>query len=61
MAVTSYSISRSSIIKSNGPEGALDQWLSQIEAKVEGYRTAYRTLTGVDLGASPNPVIEQQV
>jgi len=32
-----------------------------IEAKVEGYRTAYRTLTGVDLGASPNPVIEQQV
>ena len=47
--------------KSNGPEGALDQWLSQIEAKVEGYRTAYRTLTGVDLGASPNPVIEQQV
>jgi len=43
------------------PGGQLENWLTQIEAKVEGYRTAYRTLTGVDLGASANPVIEQQV
>lgn len=42
------------------PGGILDLWLSQIEGKVEAYRTAYRTLTGVDLGASQNPVIEQQ-
>lgn len=40
--------------------GELDRWLTQIESKIEGYRTAYRTLTGVDLGVSPNPVIEQQ-
>jgi hypothetical protein len=40
--------------------GELEVWLTQIEAKIEGYRTAYRTLTGVDLGVSPNPVIEQQ-
>lgn len=40
--------------------GELEKWLTQIEAKIEGYRTAYRTLTGVDLGVSPNPVIEQQ-
>lgn len=43
------------------PGGELERWLTQIEAKVEGYRTAYRTLTGVDLGASADPVIEQQV
>ncbi|NOT46926.1 MAG: hypothetical protein HOP17_04150 [Acidobacteria bacterium] len=40
--------------------GELEVWLTQIEAKIEGYRTAYRTLTGVDLGVSPTPVIEQQ-
>jgi len=40
--------------------GELDRWLQQIEGKVEGYRTAYRTLTGVDLGASATPTIEQQ-
>lgn len=40
--------------------GELENWLSQIEAKIEAYRTAYRTLTGVDLGVSPNPTIEQQ-
>jgi hypothetical protein len=40
--------------------GDLEEWLTQVEAKIEGYRTAYRTLTGVDLGVSPNPVIEQQ-
>lgn len=38
----------------------LENWLNQIEAKVEGYRTAYRTLTGVDLGAPGTPTIEQQ-
>jgi hypothetical protein len=44
-----------------GVGGELENWLTQIEAKVEAYRTAYRTLTGVDLGAAANPVIEQQV
>ncbi len=43
------------------PGKELENWLTQIEAKVEAYRTAYRTLTGVDLGASGAPVIEQQV
>ena len=43
------------------PNGELEQWLTQVEAKIEGYRTAYRTLTGIDLGVSPTPVIEQQV
>lgn len=42
------------------PGGELEQWLTQVEAKVEAYRTAYRTLTGVDLGASATPAIEQQ-
>jgi hypothetical protein len=42
------------------PEGELERWLTQIESKIEGYRTAYRTVTGVDLGVSPTPVIEQQ-
>jgi hypothetical protein len=40
--------------------GDLDAWLSQVEGKVEAYRTAYRSMTGVDIGASPTPVIEQQ-
>ena len=40
--------------------GELDSWLQQIESKVEGYRTAYRSLTGIDLGTSATPVIEQQ-
>jgi hypothetical protein len=42
------------------PTGELDNWLYQIEAKVEAYRTAYRTLTGVDLGTSSSATIEQQ-
>jgi hypothetical protein len=41
--------------------GELERWMTQIEAKVEGYRTAYRNLTGVDLGASATPAIEHQV
>jgi hypothetical protein len=40
--------------------GELERWLRQVEGKIEEYRTAYRTLTGVDLGSGPSPVIEQQ-
>jgi hypothetical protein len=40
------------------PGGDLEKWLNQVEAKVEGYRTAYRTLTGVDIGLSATPAIE---
>jgi hypothetical protein len=46
--------------KLNEPGQELENWLTQIEAKVEAYRTAYKSLTNVDIGASPNPVIEQQ-
>lgn len=41
-------------------DGDLEKWLTQIEPKIEAYRTAYRTLTGVDIGTSANPVVEQQ-
>jgi hypothetical protein len=41
--------------------GALQTWLTQVEPKVEAYRTAYQTMTGVDLAASPTATIEQQV
>lgn len=41
--------------------GALDTWLAQVEPKVEAYRTSYRSMTGVDIGVTPTPVIEQQV
>jgi hypothetical protein len=44
----------------NDPGQELERWLSVIESKVEGYRTAYRSLTGVDLAASGTPVIEHQ-
>ncbi len=40
--------------------GALERWLRQVESKVEEYRTAYRTLTGVDLGSTPPVAIDQQ-
>ena len=43
------------------PGGELERWLDQVEAKIEGYRTAYRTLTGIDLGAPGTPMVEQQV
>jgi hypothetical protein len=43
------------------PGGELERWLDQVEAKIEGYRTAYRTLTGIDLGAPGTSAIEQQV
>jgi len=44
-----------------GEVGELSRWLTQVEPKVESYRTAYQTLTGVDLAASPTATIEQQV
>jgi hypothetical protein len=43
------------------PRGELENWLVQVEGKVEAYRTAYRTLTGVDLGANANPTVNQAV
>jgi hypothetical protein len=39
----------------------LENWLTQVEPKVEAYRTAYRNLTGIDLGASATAAVEQQV
>ena len=39
--------------------GELDRWLAQVEGDIEGYRKAYRDLTGVDLGAQVTPVTEQ--
>jgi len=40
----------------------LENWLNfNVEQKVEGYRTAYRNLTGIDLGASATAAVEQQV
>ena len=46
--------------KARGAGGELEQWVTQIESKVEAYRTAYRNMTGVDIGASSTPAIEQQ-
>ena len=34
--------------------GPLDGWLRLVEPKVEGYRTAYQTLTGLDLASAVN-------
>ncbi len=47
--------------KNTDPGGELELWLDLIEGKIEGYRTAYRSLTGVDLGTQGTPNIEQQV
>ena len=33
----------------------LELWLVQVEGEIEGYRKAYRELTGVDLGAAGSP------
>jgi len=44
-----------------GDKEELETWLTLVETKVEAYRTAYRSLTGVDLGAPGTPTIEQQV
>jgi hypothetical protein len=47
--------------KDTRPEvGELDRWLAQVEGDIEGYRKAYRDLTGVDLGAPGTPAIEQE-
>jgi hypothetical protein len=43
-----------------GPNGELERWLAQVEGDIEGYRKAYRDLTGVDLGAAGTPTIEQE-
>lgn len=40
--------------------GELETWLNLIEPKIESYRTAYRSLTGTDLGIAGAP-IEQQL
>lgn len=39
----------------------LEIWLDYVEPRIEGYRTAYRNLTGVDLGAPGTPTVEQQM
>ena len=46
--------------KDTSPNGELERWLAQVEGDIEGYRKAYRDLTGVDLGAPGTPVIEQE-
>lgn len=40
------------------PNGELEQWLELVEDRVEGYRTAYEALAGIDLASSPNPTLE---
>jgi hypothetical protein len=40
--------------------GDVETWLNLVETNIERYRTAYRNLTGVDLGAPGTPKIEQQ-
>jgi hypothetical protein len=39
--------------------GELNLWLDAIEDKVEAYRAAYRTLTGIDLAEAKQPAMEQ--
>ncbi len=49
--------------KDDRPNGELELWLNLIENRVEGYRTAYRSLTNVDLAISVErgtPLIDQQ-
>jgi hypothetical protein len=36
--------------------GQLEGWLNAAESNIEGYRTAYRTLTGIDLGTDTSTV-----
>lgn len=47
--------------KNTDPGGELELWLDIIEGKIEGYRTAYRALSGVDLGETGTPRVDQQV
>lgn len=44
----------------NVENSAIRRWLDEVEGSIEGYRSAYRSLTGVDLGAPGTPTIEQQ-
>ncbi len=46
-------------IKDASETGPFATWLNLIEGHVESYRTAYRTLTGIDLGAKELPKIQQ--
>lgn len=41
-------------------DAQLEMWLGLVEPTFERYRTAYRTLTSVDLGAPGTPAIEQE-
>jgi hypothetical protein len=44
-----------------GSDAILTDWINTIEPNVEAYRSAYRSMTGVDLGTkTPPPTIEQQ-
>lgn len=47
-------------MKDTSETGPLSTWLNLVENRVEAYRTAYRSLTGVDLGEKGTPRIEQQ-
>ena len=47
-------------LKDTSDTGALSTWLNLVEGKVESYRTAYRILTGTDLGGTEAPRIDQQ-
>lgn len=47
--------------KDANPGGELEAWLNAVEDDVEGYRTAYKALTGVDLGEPGRAAIEQEV
>lgn len=43
------------------PGGELDRWLTQVEGRIEGYRTAYRALTSIDLGETRDAAVEQRI
>lgn len=45
--------------KDTNQNGELERWLTQVEGDIEGYRKAYRDLTGIDLGVSGTSVTEQ--
>ena len=40
--------------------GVLDLWLAQVEGEIEGYRKAYRDLTGRRSRRAGTPAIEQE-
>jgi hypothetical protein len=46
--------------KDANPGGELEFWLNSVEGDIEGYRTAYKSLTGIDLGAPGAITVEQQ-